>query len=61
MTTKRERLEKQILYAERALATKRAAMAKHAPGTPWHTRAKRDAEAIEARIAWLRGKLDATQ
>lgn len=57
MTTKRERLERRIARAERDLAHKRAVQARHAPGTPWHTRARLEAEGYERRIAELRAEL----
>lgn len=57
MTTKIERLERQIFDAELMLKYKRAVMARHQPGTSWHTRARLEAEGYERRIAELRAEL----
>lgn len=57
MTTQRERILRRIERAERDLAHKRAIMARHQPGTSWHTRARLEAEAIERRLAGLRAGL----
>jgi hypothetical protein len=56
--TKRERLQRRIANAEKALAHKRAVQARHAPGTPWYTRARLEADAYERRIARLCAELE---
>jgi hypothetical protein len=53
-TSKRSKLETQIRNAEIKLAHKRDVMRQHAPGTSWHTRAMKEAGAIERRLATLR-------
>lgn len=57
MTTKQERLKKQITNAEKALAHKREVIARHEPGTPWHTRAALEAVGIMIRIDGLKKTL----
>ena len=52
-TSKRSKLETQLRNAETKLAHKRAVMRQHAEGTAWHTRARREADAVERGIAEL--------
>ena len=56
--SKRSKLETQVRNAEVKLAHKRDVMARHAEGTAYHTRAKRDALAISHRITKLRRWLE---
>jgi len=48
-------LRRLIADFERRIAYKREVVARHAPGTPWHTRAMREIAALENSIAtWER-------
>ena len=42
----------------RDLAHKEQVMARHKPGSPWHTRATREAEVYRARIARVEQELE---
>ena len=46
---------------EKRLAAKRIVMNRHAPRTSWHTRARREVEAIERRIETLKAEVKETQ
>ncbi|MCX7851791.1 MAG: hypothetical protein N2383_03305 [Caldilineales bacterium] len=56
-TGSKKTLEAQLRTAEAKAAHKRAVLARHAPGTPWHTRAQLELRSIERRIADLRRQL----
>jgi hypothetical protein len=58
-TSKRSKLETQLRAAEVKLAHKRDVARHHESGTAWRTRAEREIEGVERRIADLRKRLAA--
>ena len=55
--SKRSKLETQLRNAEAKLAHKRDVARRHEPGTAWRTRAEREIEGVERRIATIRHRL----
>jgi hypothetical protein len=54
---RRAKLLSQIKQREAALAHKRAVMARHTPGTSWHTNAARSVATLEGILADLHERL----
>jgi len=50
-------LQRLIRNAEKQLAHKHDVLARHAPGTAYHTRAQREIEALESRIEQWRSQI----
>lgn len=50
-------LRTHLRHARKARAQKEAVIARHAPGTPWRTRAEREAATYRARVAAIEAEL----